>query len=114
MLPDVPGSLSRFPPPWLDVELGLRLCGFDDPQAFDQFVRPHPSDPAREALERGAIEIDQSALFREGVEARTSRKYEPPSAKAVVEATAVELGKLAALPSMFRLALGRIGPISSA
>jgi REP element-mobilizing transposase RayT len=79
------------PPRWLDVDLGLRLCGFTDPLEFDRFVELHPSDPAREALERGSIEIDQSALFREAVDRARERRV-PPSARAIVEATASELG----------------------
>lgn len=80
------------PPSWLDVDLGLQLCGFDDPQTFDQFVRLHPSDPARETLERGAIELDQSALFREAVASGGGHDHERPSARVIVEATAMELG----------------------
>jgi len=80
------------PPPWLDVELGLRLCGFSDPRLFDEFVRLHPSDPAREALERGTIEIDRSALFRDALAAPTTQHVQPPSARQVVEATSSELG----------------------
>jgi len=80
------------PPPWLDVNLGLRLCGFDDPQAFNKFVALHPSDPAREALGRGAIDLDPSALFREAVAVRCHRGRDRPNARMVVEATALELG----------------------
>jgi len=79
-------------PPWLDVSLGLRLCGFHDPQEFDKFVALHPSDPAREAVERGAIDVDPSALFREAVARRCHRGRDRPSARMVVEATALELG----------------------
>jgi REP element-mobilizing transposase RayT len=79
------------PPRWLDVDLGLRLCGFTDPLEFDRFVELHPSDPAREALERGTIQIDPSALFREAID-RTRERRVPPSARAIVEATATEVG----------------------
>ena len=80
------------PPPWLDVQLGLRLCGFDDSHTFDQFVNLHPSDPAREALERDPMGVDESALFHEAVLDRHSRNRDWPSAHAVVEETALELG----------------------
>ena len=79
------------PPPWLDVDLGLRLCGFTDPLEFDRFVELHPSDPARESLERGSIQIDQSALFTEAIDRGRQRRV-PPSARAIVEATASEVG----------------------
>jgi len=78
-------------PTWLDVELGLRLCGFADAHAFDEFVKLHPTDPAREALERGEIEIDQSALFREAIERRQDRS-KAPAARVIVEVAAREVG----------------------
>lgn len=55
-------------PAWLDVELGLRLCGFDATpcgrDAFDRWCderlhrerRPELSDPIREAKRRGLLE----------------------------------------------------------
>jgi REP element-mobilizing transposase RayT len=90
------------PPAWLDVQLGLQLCGFADPRSFDEFVTLHANDPAREALEPGAIESDMTPPFREAIEMR-QRKSERPSASAVVEATASVLGiSLASLCSARR------------
>lgn len=79
------------PPRWLDVDLGLRLCGFADPLELARFIELHPRDPARESLERGSIQIDQSALFAEAIE-RGRERRESPSARAIVEATASEVG----------------------
>lgn len=78
-------------PPWLAVDLGLRLCGFADPLDLDRFVELHPGDPARESLERGAIKIDQSALFAQAIE-RIRQRREPPSPRAIVEAAASVVG----------------------
>ncbi|HEX5064098.1 MAG TPA: hypothetical protein VFV99_32200 [Kofleriaceae bacterium] len=78
-------------PSWLDVRLGLRLCGFDKPDAFAEFVALNPSDRARESLESGSVELDESALFREAIAEAPRRANESPSARSVVEATALEL-----------------------
>ena len=79
-------------PPWLNVKLGLERCGFSDPRAFDEFVRLHPKDPAREALERDTPDVDESALFRDALVARPIARDERPSATAIVEATASQVG----------------------
>lgn len=78
-------------PPWLASDLGLRLCGFADPLDLDRFVELHPSDPARDSLERGALEIDPSALYADAI-ARIRGRRTPPSPRAIAEAVASEVG----------------------